>query len=67
MQVLMLICSIVSLIMSVIALIVGCISISIFVGLKNSTHKIEWRPIEDPYKNSEEDIEEFNEDPITGV
>ena len=64
MQILMTVCSIISVIMSVIAIILGCISVSMIVGLKNSTHKIEWMPIKDPYKNAEEDVEEFNENPI---
>jgi hypothetical protein len=27
--------------------------------MKNSTHKIEWRAVEDPYKNNVDDLEEF--------
>lgn len=46
--------SIVSLILSTIALTLACLSISITVGFKNSTHKIEWKPLpvkeDDPMK-----------------
>lgn len=37
------------------------------LALKNSTHKIEWMPVKNPYENKEEDVEEaFDElnDPL---
>ena len=61
------ICSIVSVIMSCFALSMAFKASCLVIGLKNSTHKIEWRPIEDPFKNLEEDVEEFNEDPLKGI
>lgn len=59
-----LIFSIISIIMSIFALALGAYAAIIVVGLRNSTHRIEWRPVESPFTNSEEDVEEFHEDPI---
>lgn len=44
-----------ALIFSVVALIIGCISLSLIVGLKNSTHKIQ---MFDPFTNEVSDIGE---------
>lgn len=64
MQILMLVCSIISLIMSIFAISLSLWSIIEHRAMKNSTHRIEWRPIQDPYENKESDLEEFGEDPI---
>jgi hypothetical protein len=60
--------SILSIILSIIAIVLSCISISIFVGLKNSTHRIEFRPVPEPdntMKFKDEEIEELaKDDPI---
>lgn len=65
---LILICSIISGIISLFAIGLSLIAIIDVKALQKSTHKIQWVPIDDPYKNKEEDVEEvFDElnDPIT--
>lgn len=52
-----------------IALIMGCIAISICVGLKNSTHTIQWKTLDNPFTNdpdplSEEADELIKENPL---
>jgi len=64
METLILVCTIISTIMSIFALALGGFSVIMVVGLRNSTHRIEWKPIQDPFLNEEEDVEEFEEDPI---
>jgi len=62
MTTLMMICtiiSIISFIFSMFALALGTYAAVIVIALRNSTHKIEWRPIEDPFKNTEEDEEDL--------
>ena len=67
MEILILTCTIISVIMSIFSLALGAYAAIIVIGLRNSTHKIEWRPIQDPFKNSEEDVEDFEEDPLRGL
>ena len=67
METLILTFSIVSLIISIFALALGTYAAVIVVGLRNSTHRVEWMPIKDPYVNKEEDVEEFDEDPLKGI
>ena len=49
---------------SVVALIIGCVALSAIVGLKNSTHQIQYMPIDqiehesDEGKNLNDDYEE---------
>lgn len=45
--------------LSCIAILLSCICISIVVGLKNSTHKIEWKTYE-PTPDYEKEAEEFS-------
>jgi hypothetical protein len=42
--------------LSTVALIVGCIAISICVGLKNSTHTIQWKTLDNPFKDEAEEL-----------
>lgn len=68
MEALILICSIISGIISLFAIGLSLNAIITVKALQASTHKIQWMPIDDPYKNKEEDIEEvFDElnNPIT--
>lgn len=51
------------LILSSIAIILSCVSIAIVVGLKNSTHRIEWKTF-DPYAEGSEKTEDIIEDEI---
>ena len=37
-----------SFLLSAVALVLSCITISIVTGFKNSTHTIEWKPLETP-------------------
>ena len=67
METLILVCTIISTIMSIFALALGGFSVIMVVGLKNSTHRIEWRPVDDPFKNDPEDIEDFEKDPTEGI
>ncbi len=67
MEVLILSSTIISGIISFFAISLSLWAIIEVKALKNSTHKIEWKAIEDPFKNSAEDVEEFNEDPLEGV
>lgn len=67
MQVLTMICSIISVIVSCFAIILGAYAAIVVVGMRNSTHKIEWRPIESPFENKAEDIEDFEEDILKGL
>ena len=64
MQVLILSFSIISIIMSCFAIGLSLWSIIEHRAMKNSTHKIEWRPIQDPYENNTEDLETFADDGI---
>ena len=62
MEVLILSCSIISGIVSLFAIGLSLTAIINVKALQQSTHKIQWMPIEDPYKNQVEDIEEAFED-----
>lgn len=64
MQILILTCTIISVIMSIFALSLSFWSIIEHRAMKNSTHKLEWVPVKDPYSNSEDDLDEFSKDPI---
>jgi hypothetical protein len=48
-----------ALIMSCIATIVAIAALAMVIGMKLSTHKIEWRPlqVDDPFKESEKEME----------
>lgn len=48
--------------LSVIALVMGCIAVSICVGLKNSTHTIQWKTLDNPFQ---EEAEELLGDPMS--
>ena len=50
--------------MSIFALSLSFWSIIEHRAMKNSTHKLEWVPVKDPYSNSEDDLDEFSKDPI---
>ena len=54
--------SLASIIIATLALVFSTISCAMFVGIKLSTHKIEWKPLEvaDPYK----DFEKFEDDNV---
>ena len=67
MQTLILTCTIISSVFSILALMLGGFSVIMVVGLRNSTHRIEWKPIQDPFKNDPEDVEDFEEDPLKGL
>lgn len=67
MQVLILSFSIISGIMSFFAIALSLNAIIEVRALKNSTHKIEWMPVKNPYENSQEDVEEFEADPTEGL
>lgn len=58
MEVLILSCTIISGIISLFAIGLSLTAIINVKALQNSTHKIQWMPIEDPFKNKEEDLEE---------
>lgn len=47
MQVATFIVSIVSIILSIVSIVLGCLSISMIIGLKNSTHSIQYVPVDD--------------------
>lgn len=53
-----------SLIMSAISLAVAVAALAMIIGMKLSTHKIEWRPlkIEDPLLESDKEYKEEQED-----
>lgn len=64
METLILTCTIISSVFSILALCLGGFSVIMVIGLRNSTHRIEWKAVPtDPFKNDPEDEEEFNEDP----
>ena len=67
MQVLILSFSIISVIVSCFAIGLSLWSIVEHRAMKNSTHKIEWRPVQDPYQNKEEDLEDFADDGINSL
>lgn len=52
--------SIASLSLSIVSLILSTIAIAVIVGFKNSTHKIEWKPLptheDDPFKLIDDDL-----------
>jgi len=67
-EVLILSCSIISGIISLFAIALSLTAIINVKALQNSTHKIQWVPIKEPFENKDEDLEEvFDElnDPIT--
>ena len=41
--------------LSLIALIIGCVSLAITVGLKNSTHRIQYVPLDNPFDEEGKD------------
>lgn len=43
--------SVAAVVLSGVAIVLGSIAIAICVGLKNSTHKIQYVPLEDPFIN----------------
>ena len=47
-----LIVSIVAAVLASIALVVGCIGLSIIVGLKNSTHTVQYQPLDEVLNES---------------
>jgi hypothetical protein len=53
-----------TLIMSSIATIIAIAALAMVIGMKLSTHKIEWRPlqVDDPFKESEKEIEAMDLD-----
>ena len=67
MEVLILTCTIISGLVSLFAIALSLNAIIEVKALKNSTHKIEWIPVKDPYKNDKEDVEEFETDPTEGL
>lgn len=67
MEVLILTFSIISVLISLFAIALSLNAIIEVKALKNSTHKIEWLPIKTPYENSQEDIEDFEADPMEGL
>lgn len=42
---------------SIVALVIGCMAWSTVVGLKNSTHQVQYVPIDDPSGNNDEEAE----------
>ena len=50
------------LIIGSIALIISCVCLSIVVGLKNSTHRVQWMPVEQPDTLGAPPIHEHNMD-----
>lgn len=64
MQILILTCTIISSILSIFAIALSLWSIVEHRAMKNSTHRLEWVPVKNPYNNNEEDMEDFNKDPI---
>jgi len=67
MEVLILTCTIISGLISLFAIALSLNAIIEVKALKNSTHKIEWMPIQEPFKNKEEDVEDFEADPLEGL
>lgn len=67
MQVLILTFSIISILISLFAIALGLNAIIDVRALKNSTHKIEWLPVKEPFQNKEEDVEDFESDPTEGL
>lgn len=67
MQVLILTFSIISGIVSLFAIALSLTAIIDVRALRNSTHKIEWLPVKNPYENTQEDMEEFGADPTEGL
>ena len=61
-----------SLLFSTVALILSCVAVSIFVGLKNSTHRVQYVPIDPNEKSDPKELDkqlnkewiEFQEDEI---
>lgn len=49
--------------LSCIAILLSCIGLAIIVGLKNSTHKIEWKTLE-PVKEEQEEFTELDGEPM---
>lgn len=64
MQILILTCTIISVIICLFAISLSLWAIIEVKSLKNSTHKIEWLPVKDPFQNKEEDLEEFSDDGV---
>ena len=52
--------SIVAIVLSAIAITLSCVGLSIIVGLKNSTHKIEWMPVPEPEVDRKPEAENNN-------
>lgn len=48
-----------TLIMSAISTVIAIAALAMVIGMKLSTHKIEWRPlqVDDPFKESEKELE----------
>ena len=50
-----------SLILSIVSLILSTIAIAVIIGFKNSTHRIEWKPLEpvnaDPFSEKEDEAD----------
>jgi hypothetical protein len=42
---------------SLVSLVLSCIGLSVIVGLKNSTHKVEWKTY-DPFKEADAELAE---------
>lgn len=67
MQVLILSISIISIIMSCFAIGLSLWSIIEHRAMKNSTHRLEWVPVKNPYDNKTEDLEDFVDDGSTEI
>lgn len=58
-----------AILLSCIALTIGCIAIALVVGLKNSTHTIQWKTLDNPHTSQDEEEipgleEEESNDPL---
>ena len=67
MEVLILTCTIISGLISLFAIALSLTAIIEVKALKNSTHRVEWLPVKNPYENKEEDVEDFEADPTEGL
>ncbi len=67
MEVLILTFTIISILISLTAITLSLSAIIEVKALKNSTHKIEWVPVPNPFENKQEDVEDFEADPTEGL
>jgi len=56
-----------ALFLSTVAIIIGCVALAIIIGLKNSTHQMQWVPVAEEEGLSKDKLEEMFNKPYTDL